>query len=50
MSAWVLNIIDNITIPRSAPHTDLAVRDEVGASTTRVSELKKEQCICINHE
>lgn len=27
-------------IPRSTPHTDLAVSDEVGDSTTRVSKIE----------
>ena len=36
-----------IYIPRSAPHTVLAVRDEDGASTKRVSLFKIEQNIYI---
>ena len=41
-------------IPRNAPHTVLAVKEEVGASTTRISKLENKHLLsvtkCVNNQ
>ena len=43
-----------IGIPRNAPHTVLAVKEEVGASTTRISKLENKHLLsvtkCVNNQ
>ena len=43
-----------IGIPRNAPHTVLVVKEEVGASTTRISKLENKHLLsvtkCVNNQ